>query len=261
MNKSLQKYKGLQIQEADLPEAKQQRADLNALAKNINGWRLHKEREWMAPFQQKKDQCNKIVKTIQDVSNEIDTQVKEYEARADEEKKLEIRKWWNLNGNHAFTLEQVWDDRYLNKGWPANKWQADLEEKKKKISKDVQMLSAASGMDGPKLNDLLTNYASMMDASEALAAYEETQRKKLVAEDLKKQQESFLRSREAQNQTKSETGINTHPEEESNADPVPAKPAETLLTRTMKVQGTKEQIIALSEYMNQNQIRFWKVEE
>lgn len=49
VNESLKKYKGLVIQESDIPDMKKTRASMNSLSTEINKWRIQKEKEFMAP--------------------------------------------------------------------------------------------------------------------------------------------------------------------------------------------------------------------
>ncbi len=248
---ALEKYRGYVVTADGVSDAKETRAQMNNLSKNINSWRLEKEREFMAPFQPKKDQCNRIVKMIKAVSDEIDFQIKNFEQKEKDAKKAIIEAWWKENGNPQIPLDKVWDEKYLNKSTTTKAWQEDLKKKHERISADLASFGKIKDEAYPDVTDfLITKYLQIMDFGQTLAAWEEEKqariRKKEVMEALE-QEKADKAAQTAQNVE--------HEEMSKPAEVEPTvrenKPKETIYWAHVRLEGTSEQMVKLTEAINQ----------
>lgn len=250
---SLKKYQGLQIQESDLTDAKKMRSDLNGLATSINTWRLEKEREFMAPFQAKKDQCNKIVKLIKETSSEIDVQVKDYEAKADEWKRKRIMEWWSVNGNKSISIDKVWDKKFLNKSCSDATWQNALEERRKRISDDIAGFAKMIDPAYPDATDwLLKDYLENMDFGTTLADWEREKESRKHAQEMKElmaRQNAEKQAQEAQTAKQEESHVSELKASESTEQPASEEESATYWAEFRIENATRQQMVLLAEAM------------
>jgi hypothetical protein len=246
----LKKYQGLQFSDDEMDQAKKTRAALNNASKAINDRKIAVKKQFCQPYTLFEEQAKKLIGRINTCSDDINAQIYAYEQEEGQKKQAEITEWWKLNGDANFDISRVWDDHYLNHGFTAAKWQADLNQKKEKIKADLAMLSAAGTGDNEKANFILAQYLKIMDAPKCLAEWEDELQRRQRAAEYKAAQEQRQAEYRAQ-----------HEQDRNNA-PAPTAPVHAeKLTRTMKVEGTREQIIALGDFMKANGIRFWKVED
>lgn len=250
---SLKKYQGLQIQESDLADAKKMRSDLNGLATSINTWRIEKEREFMAPFQAKKDQCNKIVKLIKETSSEIDTQVKDYEAKADDAKRQRIEEWWTFNGAKSISIDKVWDKKFLNKSCSESSWQNALTEKKSRISNDIAGFAKMIDPAYPDATDwLLKDYLENMDFGTTLADWEREKESRKHAEEMKElmaRQNTEKQAQEAQTAKQEESHMPEPKASESAEQPASDEEPATYWAEFRIENATRQQMVLLAEAM------------
>ena len=104
-----QKYSGLLISEQDLAEAKKITAQLNKVSKEIGRKRIDITNAIKQPITDFENEIKAIVKDIDNVSNEIKTQLDDYEEKRKEEKRkliLEHELWADY---------MVFDETWLNK--------------------------------------------------------------------------------------------------------------------------------------------------
>ena len=154
------------------------------------------------------------------------------------------------------TFDRVFDKKYLNKTCKDSEWQVSLESKYGQIKKDLEAITAIEPE--PKRDYVLAGFMKTLNLGESIMRYEaydkqlkeaDEYRRKAAEENAKKTvQQTDKPANQPQESLKQG---NTYQAEES---------PQILLKRTMEVWGTKEQIIALGNYMNQNGIKFRKVE-
>lgn len=267
VNESLKKYKGLVIQESDIPDMKKAKANMNSLSTEINKWRIQKEKEFMEPFQEKKDQCNRIVSTIKETSGEIDKQLKAYDQKEKEAKAAKIKEYWNeiKPKELEISLDQVWDDRYLLKGYTEKKWKKELDEKSANISKDLNAITNMIMSNKEQGSFVAEEYRKSLDLGSALTKWnehmEEQQRllqMQAEAKARREQQEAARKAAEeaikARNEEVSRTVATSaeKPANEPQQAPVQADVKQILYWCEFRVEdASKEQLVQLMNAMNQ----------
>lgn len=244
------KYDGLVFTDQQMSEAKKDRATLSNYIKDIDSVRKSVKTKWLAPLSEYENAVNEQTSRIKTVREKIDAQVKEYESNLRQQKKLRIESWWKENGNKSINVEKVFDDRYLNATYKDSQWQHDLAEKKNKIDADLFAIAQMTTPEG-KMDWCMTSYLNTMDLGQTLQAWENHLEQMKRIEEIKARQEAEKREREL---TAKSESINV---------PAAAAPVqqEEIYTRCFRVRGTRNQIIALGNYMKQNGISFWKLED
>ena len=243
-------YETLVYDDTQIKEAKADKANLNKLKKALNDERIRREKEYMKPFNLFKEQVNEIIGIIDKPIAVIDAQVKEYEEKEKGEKRQKIEAYWQGELREDITtippewlkLEQIWDDRWLNKTVSIATVKEDIKKWLRTISEDLETLAAL-----PEFGFEATEvYKTTLDMNKAL---NEGRR---LAEIQKRKQES---AREAQ--ALAQGLIQPKPEEPKPDFINPPEETETPAKWVnFSAYLTTPQALALKEFFEVNHIQF-----
>lgn len=250
----LEKYKGLTFTDDQMPEAKKTRAALNKVAKEINDRKIAVKKEFCAPYTEFEEQAKQLIRKINDVSGEIDAQVKDYEEQQRADKRKRIEAWWAENGKHTVELEKIWKDSWLNTTCSDEKWKRELEAEKVRISNEIYTLSLMADKERPeKLDFLLREYMKTLDVRRTTDAWEESERAAKQAEIEKERLEQERLRREAE-----QAEVAAKPAPVEAPEPKAEKgPEDYLYSPTFKlIDLTYSQAMDLTNYMKKNGLRF-----
>nr|DAX81427.1 MAG TPA: Protein of unknown function (DUF1351) [Caudoviricetes sp.] len=248
---TLERYTPENYSEDNVEQAKADRAILNKAAKELNDRRIQIEREWNAPLQEFKGIVGDTVKMIADGSAKIDAVVKGVESKAKAEKRAAIEELWDRKGITLIPLSKLWDDKWLNKTKRLPAIEKEIGEKLLKIEAELDTLAAVDTEDGDVLR---AYYLDCLDLQRTLA-YSAT----LKANRQRLQEEQARRQAEAEAQATREAYVAPSAEPTTTtANEAPEVAIPVTLERTMVVRGTREQLIALAEFMNAEGIWFKK---
>ena len=150
LTEKVKMYETLVYDDTQIKEAKADKANLNKLKKALNDERIRREKEYMKPFNLFKEQVNEIIGIIDKPIAVIDAQVKEYEEKEKGEKRQKIEAYWQGELREDITtippewlkLEQIWDDRWLNKTVSIATAKEDIKKWLRTISEDLETLAA-----------------------------------------------------------------------------------------------------------------------
>lgn len=246
---TLERYTPENYSEDNVEQAKADRAILNKAAKELNDRRIQIEREWNAPLQEFKGIVGDTVKMISDGSAKIDAVVKGVESKAKAEKRAAIEELWERKGITLLPLSKLWDDKWLNKTKRLPAIEKEIGEKLLKIEAELDTLAAVDTEDGDVLR---AYYLDCLDLQRTLA-YSAT----LKANRQRLQEEQARRQAEAQATREAYVAPTAEPTT-TTAQEAPEVAIHEILERTMVVRGTREQLIALAEFMNAEGIWFKK---
>lgn len=250
----LEKYRGLTFTDDQMPEAKKTRAALNKVAKEINDRKIAVKKEFCAPYTEFEEQAKQLIRKINDVSGEIDAQVKDYEEQQRADKRKRIEAWWAENGKHTVELEKIWKDSWLNTTCSDEKWKRELEAEKVRISNEIYTLSLMADKERPeKLDFLLREYMKTLDVRRTTDAWEEAERATKQAEIEKERLEQERLRREAE-----QAEVAAKPAPVEAPEPKAEKgPEDYLYSPTFKlIDLTYSQAMDLTNYMKKNGLRF-----
>lgn len=257
----LQKYKNLQYTDDQIDLAKKDRANLNAFKKAINDRKIELKKEFCEPYDDFAAQVKQLTTKIEEAAAGIDMQVKAYEQKEKDDKKARITAWWEENGARLYKIpiDSVFDEKFLLKGCKDPTWQKALQDKAAQIDRDLDTISHFPDID--QLNFCVPEYLKRLDLGQTLSAWEEKKEADRQAAELKARMEKERQEREAARKAYEEKRAAEQAAQQKTAPETPAvQPAPQIFTRAMKVQGTREQIIALADFMKANGIKFWKIE-
>jgi len=235
-------YKAENYTEANIADAKRDKAELNAASKKLNDKRLELERAFMAPFQEFKVIVTETCDEIKKASSQIDAIVKEVEQREKDEKRSKIEASFASMKVSLFPLSQIFDQAWLNKGTKLKDIESEIQARVEKVNSDLVVLDRIGEPEAK------AHYLETLNLDSALACSDRIKAN---------------RARLAEAQVPSKPVMETV-EESPEAEPIPVSFAENrapadLLERTFRVRCTMEQLVALSQYLNTNAIAFEKL--
>lgn len=278
------RYKGTVYLPEDIADAKKDRAYLNALKKEISDRRIAIKKAVMAPYEVFEKEVKEVVDLIDEPLAAIDKTIKENEERARQEKKQALQEFFDENVGELsdiLTFDKVFDQRMLNATYSMKKAKTEIAESIARIAKDIQ--SIESLVEEKYRLQAKDYYYRTLDISGAIR---EAGRLKELDRKLEEQLErERIRLEEAARKAEAETNLEEQegqpvPEKETEqAQPKPGKcpepeqsaqkpeqsaqkpqqPAKLYKARFYAI-GTKEQIMALKQFMIDYNIKFGKVE-
>lgn len=240
-NNYVETYKGLVVMDDGISVAKKDVAELRKLAKLADEYRITITREHNRKIEKTVQQLKELAATFQEAAQGIDVQVKAYTDREKEIKKGQIQAYFDKNIGDLdgiLDISHIWDDRWLNKGFNINNIQEAIDEAIKKVQNGIL---AIRNMGVKYEQEMINAFVSNMDM--AVAIEKKTQ--------LERQEEALKGKTEAEAVDSNEADTSVQSENEREED-------KGLLTLTFTVTGTKEQMIALRNFMKENNIVFKK---
>lgn len=250
---SLKKYNQL-VTEETYADAKKDMANLNKYIDDITKCVNEAKQKYCAPYLKLVEEANELKKMINEARNQIATQVKAFDEADKQEKFNKITNFFTTLDFDLVDLNRIFNDKWLNKGTSDKKWQTELTAKVEQIKKDLEMINLFGVMNDDEKNTIKAYYLQTLDLTLAKSKYDELQALKKKVE-----QPRFIDT--------GEVVINDNPiapeiERVDYAQEVEVAQCDPeLYTRTFTVFNcTREQIIALGNYMNANGIKFEKVQ-
>jgi len=244
LTEKVKTYETIVYDDAQIKEAKADKANLNKLKKALNDERIRLEREYMMPFNTFKTQVNDLIETISKPIEVIDNQVKAYEDKCKQDKKDEIMEYFNgLEKPDMLTLIKIWDEKWLNASVTMKQVKDAIQAAIDKVNTELETLKAL-----PEFSfEAIEEYSRTLDINKAIA---EGQR----LADIQR------RKAEAEAKAEAEKAAQATPTPEPIAEPTPVKTEEVKHDAaqwvSFKAYITVEQAQALKAFFNANNIQF-----
>lgn len=260
----MEEYKGLVFTEETISEGKKDRANLNKLRGAIDDERKRVKKLCMEPCNRFEKEVKEVLALVDEQINAIDVQIKEVEQIKREEKRKAVQELFESIGFQKFvTLEMIWDEKWLNASVALSKVENQMKETMYRIGEEVGTISRL-----PEFSfEAMEVYKKTLDLTQAIKKGQE------LAYIQKRKEEALARQKAEEERRKAEeaaTGKESeNPEEAADTHDAPKKAEENDYTRVVsepvmridfRVWGTKEQILALRDYMKKNNLKFGKVE-
>ena len=186
-----EQYRGLAYTEAQLQEAKADRAKLNAMKNDISARRIQVKNALLEPYNKFEAEVKEVVALIDEPIAMIDEQIVAYEERTKEEKRQTLEKFFVENKGslpEQITFERIFNPKWLNKSSSLSSCKNDIKKLIEDISADLSAIRSA-------LDERYSVYAEEfylkreMNLSHALAEANHIQEMDRKAEEAKKAKE------------------------------------------------------------------------
>lgn len=260
----MKEYNGLVFTEETISEGKKDRANLNKLRGAIDDERKRVKKLCMEPCNRFEKEVKEVLALVDEQISAIDIQIKEVEQIKREEKRKAVQELFESIGFQKFvTLEMIWDEKWLNASVALSKVENQMKETMYRIGEEVGTISRL-----PEFSfEAMEVYKKTLDLTQAIKKGQE------LADIQKRKEEALARQKVEEERRKAEEAAagkeSENPEEAADTHDVPKKAEENDYTRVVsepvmridfRVWGTEEQILALRDYMKQNNLKFGKVE-
>lgn len=286
-----EKYSGLTYTEEQIPEAKKDRAELNAMKKAISDRRIQVKKAYMEPIDTFEREVKEVVSVIEERVSGIDRQVKEFEERQKQEKRQALEEYYNEVGKDFIELvpfERIFDAKWLNASTSLKKAKEEINAKIRQI--EIELDTIESVCEEKYHTALKSTYFKTLNISGTMEDY-----KILRDIDRRAEEERLRREEEEERQGQAESNVPQSVTETVETvieqSETVSEPIENVVTPTetstpemggsprsgttdhsvmqeekqykasFTVYGTKKQIMDLKQYMIDNNIRFGKVEK
>lgn len=227
----LEFYKNLVVTEDSIKDAKSDRAKLNKLKSAFEDKRKEMKKICLAPYEKFEKECKEITSMIDEASNSIDVQVKDFEEIKKQKKYSEIEEYYNsLERPDYITLESVLNPKWANATVSTESIKQEIAVNISRITDDMDEISRTYG-DLPVFTAIKNKFVETLDKSATLAYAT------ILERDYRAEQEQ-----------KSRIQAETSPQ-------VVSEP-EKLISGTFEVSCTKSQLISLRDFMKNNGITF-----
>jgi hypothetical protein len=242
--------------EGRVDEAKRDKAALNAAEKALNAKRLELEREFMRPFNNFKDTINETCKAIKEASAKINDVVKEVEDREKEAKRAKIQAVFDKKDFSLFTLDRIFDARWLNKTYKIGDIEKEIERAINKTFDDLKVIEALPAEDVPLIKTVYLDTLSISDAMTRAQQLKEN-RDRLAREAKERQQQAINAQLQEQVQEEKDQA-----QEDKVAPLVEAalqEPTAELQTFALILTGTREALLNVRQYMTAQGVTYTKL--
>lgn len=269
LSESLKVYETTVVTEDRIAEAKQMRARLNKLAKNINDYRLSVKKQLMEQYDEDfKPKCDELTNMVDKVSKNIDAQVKAFEQREADEKIARLREAYDAAETPNTPMakeycpwEAIYNEKWRNKGYSEDDAKAEIEKAMLQTEQDLATICSFEEVDRPYLLDF---YKSSRNIGETCRKANELKLRRIEAQ---RMAENAHAKQEAENARRAKKRILTArgvaPEIATStalAETPPAAAKKAKRRIKMCVWGTDADLMALSAFMKEHGIEFEPLE-
>lgn len=246
LESQLKKYQGIVVTEDAIKEFKDTKAGLNKVSKLIDDERKRVKKLYCEPLVMFEEQAKTLTTMIMQVSGEIDAQVKYFEDLEKTGKRNQICEYFTELRFHLVPLDKLFDEKWLNKTVTDKQWKEQLSGKVETIKADLAVIDKMADEDKESIKIF---YLDCLNLNIAIQHQES-----------KKERQRALEAH--QQATKVEPRQTPTVERETAPLPQnePTKEVE-ILRRELWCEGTREDIIAVGEFMKSRGMRFGKLED
>lgn len=236
-------YSRLIFTDEQISEAKEERASINKVIKNIADYRKNIVAEFKKPIEIFETTAKETEKILKETADFVDVQVKNFENKEKEEKKRQIEISFNQlveELKDIVPLTKIFDEKWLNK---TVKLAAVENEIKDKLDNIRSGLKAIEELHSEFELELKNTFLQDFDLTKAIFKNNQLQEQKKTFEKVSEVKEEVV-------QEKVETMLKEKVKEDIS-DPI--------LTYTLKITGTLSKQKALKEFLILNKMEFEKV--
>ena len=139
-----QKYEGWIVTEDDIDIAKSERTKLNKLEKKISDERKKIQKKANADIESLIENLKTYEKEVKGISNFIGEQLKEYDEKIREEKKIEVQKKINniFTRNPGLKIFLEWNDKWLDKSFTFKKIEKEVQKQYEELEKKQDFINS-----------------------------------------------------------------------------------------------------------------------
>lgn len=241
-------YKTAVYTEETIAVAKQDRANLNKLVKAVNDEKIRVKNKILEPYTEFETQCKELMEIVKSATENIDTQIKDFEQKKKDEKLEIITNYFGEKVGiykSLISFDLIFNERWLNVTYDLKQVQADIDHIIAKTKTDLMTIDniVKNEETNAQARDFyFRNINNPSVLGESLNEAKRIEATKANLAEMKKQQE------EAVEKTK-QTII---PKKDQVTD-------EKIYKLEFRTYLTKEQMFKLKEFFTTNNIKYEKI--
>ena len=153
-----QKYKGWIVTEDDIDIAKSERTKLNKLEKKISDERKKIQKKANADIETLIENLKTYEKEVKGISNFIGEQLKGYDEKIREEKKVEVQKKINniFTRNPGLKIFLEWNDKWLDKSFAFKKIENEVQKQYDELEKKQDFINSQIAKANAEIQFMIT---------------------------------------------------------------------------------------------------------
>ena len=265
-----EKYQNLVYTDDTIKDAKEDRAKLNRFRDNLDNARKYVKKQYLEPYNAFESDVKKLLAIIDEPLNAIDKQVKTYEENKKAEKKVQIEEYFNNyigDLKQFLTLDKIFNQKWLNASVSIKSVKEEINTILLKTNEDFKTIK---DLKSEWEVNLIDKYFATLDIGAVLREQKRLETQKQAIEELKAKEEAAKATCKENLTVQNQTAQVDDMVETCNSKGVErvvdinetAKTQEPvkIYTRKFYVRGTKEQLIALGQYLKDNNIEYGGIE-
>lgn len=262
VNEKLQEYNPENYL-GDADSAKKDRAELNKAKKQIGDARKKIIAEMMKPYVDFENRCKVLEKNIDTASGKLDEIVKLKENEEKEAKKKIIEVTWESKGFELFSVDKVFNPKWLNKTYKITDIQKEIDEIIAKTYKDLKTIERFA--DDAEL--LKAMYLENLDIEEVFSKADELQRNREL---LAKESESRDEREKAEHIAESKSDLEERKKDQKKSNLMAGLVADALETEVkapkqkefvMTFKATEDEKLRLETWLLDNGFYYEPIRE
>ena len=153
-----QKYEGWIVTEDDIDIAKSERTKLNKLEKKISDERKKIQKKANADIETLIENLKTYEKEVKGISNFIGEQLKGYDEKIREEKKVEVQKKINniFTRNPGLKIFLEWNDKWLDKSFTFKKIENEVQKQYEELEKKQDFINSQIAKANSEIEFMIT---------------------------------------------------------------------------------------------------------
>lgn len=262
LSDELMKYKGLVYTDETMPEAKKDRAKLNAFKERLNKARIaQKKAALLNQYETFEKQCRELEALVLEPIGEIDAQIKAYEEKQKAEKTVKLRELYfkHFDGIKCFAdfdLVLRQNEKWLNLTCSLKRAEEEMELKAQNIKNDLAAIAKACPTNEIKKMALLSYSRDLTLSNALITAENETKRlEELQAAFAEKERREAEEKAKAEGARQIEQAL-AQPPIEPPEMPVAADQDKPRRRIDFSVWATKEEAIMIRQFLIDAKIRY-----
>ena len=276
-----EKYNGRIYTDDDITDARTDRAELNALKNTISDGRIRVKKAVMAPYDRFEAEVLEVTNLIIEAVKPIDDAIKTHDENQKADKKKQLIAYFDsIIGDLAesVTFERVFDPKMVNASTSMKKAKEGIADAVQQIRTNIETINTV--VSEPYRSFAVANYLQTMKLAGSMKLAQrmeqEDRRKAELGAETEKAKAvapAPAPSAPAVEPPKPAAPVQPAPQPSSFVTaaekataatpasvPAPAESPEKLYAMNFRAIGTKEQLMALRQYMKDNHIKYGKVD-
>ena len=267
IEKRLGYYKNLVYTDAQVVEAKKDRATLNKFIAALKAKDAEIKKLCLAPYDAFHARMQQLIAQVEEPAELIDKQVKAFEEDQKRQKHDAIEELFKSKGFQPWVkLDRIWNPKWLNKSYSIKQVDDDMNKTMYKIGEDIFLINKQ----GDGVQAALSEYKRTLDVRAAVAAAERFIEARNAEEALKKSVAQVVGIEEADEQIPGHVSLQEFlTEQYPDKKPAAPLPATKELSDTapmrkeifFKVYVSRDELAALNKFLKENGITFRQIKE